>query len=70
MIDLNQVREEYGKLLDHYQKLADAMVTLKVQPPAGFLTRAVRAADRWRALDSDGAAACQAAARIVRKLGC
>jgi tetratricopeptide (TPR) repeat protein len=69
VIDLNQVREEYAKLLNHYQHLADAMVTLKIQPPAGFLARAVRAADRWRALDSDGSAACQAVARVVRKLG-
>jgi tetratricopeptide (TPR) repeat protein len=45
------------------------MMTLKIQPPAGFLARAVRAADRWRALDNDGSAACQAVARIVRKLG-
>jgi tetratricopeptide (TPR) repeat protein len=69
VIDLQKVREDYAKLLAHYQHLADAMVTLKIQPPPGFLARAVRAADRWRALDPDGSVACQAAAGIVLKLG-
>ena len=45
------------------------MVTLKVRPPADFLARAVRAADRWRALDRDGGDACRAAARILQRLG-
>jgi tetratricopeptide (TPR) repeat protein len=69
VIDLNQVRQEYGKLLGHYQNLADAMVTLKIQPPPDFVARVVRAGDCWRALDHDGTAACQAVARIVQKLG-
>jgi hypothetical protein len=69
VIDLETVRTEYGKLLEHYQNLADAMVTLKVQPPAGFLAKVVRTADRWRALDREQASACQTAARILRALG-
>jgi hypothetical protein len=69
VIDLETVRTEYGKLLEHYQNLADAMVTLKVQPPAGFLAKVVRMADRWRALDREQASACQTAARILRVLG-
>jgi hypothetical protein len=68
-IDLQQVRQDYGKLLAHYQNLADAMVTLKITPPPDFLARAVRTADRWRALDTDATAACQEVARLVRKLG-
>jgi ferric-dicitrate binding protein FerR (iron transport regulator) len=68
VIDLQAVRRDYGKLLGHYQNLADAMVTLKVQQPADFMARAVAAADRWRALDREPGAACQAVARILQRL--
>src|SRR5262249_46460689 len=67
-VDLKTVRGDYGKLLEHYQGLADAMVALQVKPPADFVAKMVSAADRWRALDRDGAAACQAAARILQTL--
>jgi predicted Zn-dependent protease len=69
VIDLQQVRREYGQLLEHYQALTNAMAALKVRPPAGFLAKVVRSADRWRALDRDGTAACDAAARILQALG-
>jgi tetratricopeptide (TPR) repeat protein len=69
VIDLSAVRQEYGKLLEHYQHLADAMVTLKVRPPDGFLAKVVRTADRWRALDREQTTACEAAARILQALG-
>jgi Tfp pilus assembly protein PilF len=68
-LDLRTVRAEYGQLLQHYQALADAMVTLELAPPADFRAKVVRTADRWRALDGDGAAACQAAAHILQTLG-
>jgi cytochrome c-type biogenesis protein CcmH/NrfG len=45
------------------------MVTLKVRPPEGFLVKAVRAADRWRALDRDASGACETVARILQRLG-
>jgi len=67
--DLKSVRADYGKLLEHYQGLADAMVALKLDPPAGFLSKVVRTADRWRALDSEGDPPCQAAAGILQRLG-
>jgi hypothetical protein len=69
VLDLERLRQEYSKLLEHYQHLADAMITLKVQPPRDFLARVVRTADRWRALDPEQGPACQAAARILRTLG-
>jgi tetratricopeptide (TPR) repeat protein len=69
VIDLAAVRADYRKLLEHYQQLAEAMVTLKVRPPEDFLAKVVRAADRWRALDRDGSGACQAAGRILQTLG-
>ena len=44
------------------------MVTLKLAPPPDFLSRVVRAADRWRAVDSKPGDACSKAARILRRL--
>jgi tetratricopeptide (TPR) repeat protein len=69
VINLKAVREDYAKLLEHYQNQADALVSLKLTPPADFLAKSVRAADRWRALDSDGEKACEAAGRILQALG-
>jgi len=67
VIDLQSVRKDYGKVLEYYQGLADAMVALKLKPPAGFLSRVVKTADRWRALDREANSACQTAAAILRR---
>jgi tetratricopeptide (TPR) repeat protein len=67
VIDLQQVRKDYARVLEYYQGLADAMVALKLKPPPGFLTRVVRTADRWRALDREATSACQIAAAILRR---
>ncbi len=65
----DRVQGEYLQLLDHYRKLAEAMVTLKVKPPADFVPKVVRTADRWRGLARDGSRACEMASRILRQLG-
>jgi ferric-dicitrate binding protein FerR (iron transport regulator) len=69
VINLEEVRKDYGDLLARYQKLADAAVTLQVAPPDGLESRVVSAADRWRAMDPDGTGACQTAAKILQSLG-
>jgi len=69
VIDLKTVRQEYGKLLGAYEKLAESMVTLKIRPPADFLAKVVKAADRWRALDPESNDACNTAAWILQRLG-
>jgi tetratricopeptide (TPR) repeat protein len=69
VINLAAVRDDYGKLLEHYDRLADAMVTLRMKPPPDFLAKVVRAADHWRALDRDGSSACHMAGKILRTLG-
>ena len=66
VIDAEQVRREYGMLLEHYQKLAEALVALKQAPPADFIPRVVRTADRWRALDPDADGACRTTAEILQ----
>ncbi len=70
VIDLEPVRRDYGRLLDHYASLAQAVKALKLEPPRDLLAKTVRAADCWRALDHDDpTAACAAAAVILRDLG-
>ncbi len=67
VIDLQSWRADYGKLLSYYQALA---VAVPNAAPADLATRAIRAVDRWRAHDPDGAdGACQTAATILRALG-
>src|SRR5262249_49107399 len=65
-IAVQAVRSDYRRLLNHYQGQAEALVSLRIAPPAGFREKVVRAADRWRALDRDGAEACRLAARILQ----
>jgi tetratricopeptide (TPR) repeat protein len=69
VINLRAVREDYGTLLNHYETLAVAAKLLEKEPSPDFQARVVRAADRWRPLDNDGTAACQAAGRILQTLG-
>jgi hypothetical protein len=69
VINLQAVRGDYEQVLEHYQSLAQALVTLRLPAPEGFRSRVVRAADRWRALDRDGSSACRLAARALQTLG-
>jgi tetratricopeptide (TPR) repeat protein len=69
VVNVQEIRGDYGALLACYQQLADAVATLHTQPPRDFVTKVVRAADRWRAIDPDNTAACQAAARVLQHLG-
>ncbi|MHC4179507.1 MAG: hypothetical protein ACYSWU_18500, partial [Planctomycetota bacterium] len=69
VVNLQRIRNDYGRLLSRYQQLAAAIATLQAEPPREFVGRVVRAADRWRQVDPDPTAACQAAARILGDLG-
>jgi hypothetical protein len=69
VINLKQVRADYAKVLGHYEKLAEAMVALKIEPSPIFFAKVVRTADRWRSLDPQGDSACNSAAGILRTLG-
>jgi ferric-dicitrate binding protein FerR (iron transport regulator)/tetratricopeptide (TPR) repeat protein len=70
VIQLEEVRRDYGRLLDHYASLARAVTALKIDPPRDLLAKTVRAADCWRALDHDEAGRpCDTAAAILRSLG-
>jgi hypothetical protein len=69
VINLQSVRGDYERLLNQYQAQAEALMSLRLAIPANFRGKVVRTADRWRALDPDGSAACRLAARILQTLG-
>jgi tetratricopeptide (TPR) repeat protein len=69
VVNLQQVRDDYGRLLAHYESLADAVASLQISPPPDLAARTIRAADRWRALDRDNGSVCDTAARILKTLG-
>jgi ferric-dicitrate binding protein FerR (iron transport regulator) len=73
VVNLQEVRQDYGRLLQHYESLAGALTALKLDRSPDLVTnlvaRTVRAADRWRALDRDSADVCERAARILKQLG-
>jgi hypothetical protein len=69
VINLQAVRSDYGALLAQYQKLADALLIVGTPAQPDLVDRVIRAADRWRSLDTDGTAACQAAAQVLATLG-
>ncbi len=69
VFNVEPIRRDYAALLNHYEWLAEAARGLHVAPPPDLLARTVRAADRWRSLDSDVTSACDQAAKILRLLG-
>jgi len=68
-INLEELRRDYARLLNHYRDLAHAVRTMDLPVPADLLPRTVKAADRWRMLDRDGRDHCTKAAEILKQLG-
>jgi tetratricopeptide (TPR) repeat protein len=66
--NIEAVRRDYGQLMSRYQQLAKSMAAGK-EAPKDVAAGVIRTADRWRSLDTDPTAACQAAARALRQLG-
>ncbi len=64
LINLAKIRGDYGNLLGRMLTLAGM-----ADPEADLKQRAIRVADRWRVLDPEESAPCQAAARILAQLG-
>ncbi|HUG93505.1 MAG TPA: VIT domain-containing protein [Planctomycetaceae bacterium] len=68
-IDLAAFREQYTNLLTFYQNAATAARDDGAALPDDFTALVLRAADRWRRIDPDDTAACQAAAKVLQALG-
>jgi tetratricopeptide (TPR) repeat protein len=69
VVNLATVRHDHGMLFMEFTRVADASRALGVSSPEGFVRRVIRAADRWRALDTDDTAACRAATAVLERLG-
>jgi Tfp pilus assembly protein PilF len=69
VFDVQPIRNDYGRLLSHYEWLADASASLKVTPPKDLAPRVVKAADRWRHLDPEATEVPNRAAAVLRKAG-
>jgi tetratricopeptide (TPR) repeat protein len=67
--DINPIRQDYGRLLSHYEWLADAATKLNVPTPKNLPTRLVKAVDRWRQLDPEAESICQRSGVVLRKIG-
>lgn len=69
IVDLQTFRNDYGRLLSHYEYLVGAARDLQVSLPSDLGSRTVRAADRWRSIDPESDGVCRRAADILRGLG-
>ena len=68
-VNVEAIRADYSQLLARYEKLVTAIGPFREAASQDLLAAVIRAADRWRQLDPDPTAACQAAARIFGELG-
>jgi len=68
-VDVRPIRARYGGLLKRYGALARVISSLSAEPPREMVAGIVRAADRWRQIDTDPKAACHAAATALRRIG-
>ncbi len=69
VFDINPIRNDYSRLLAHYEWLADAATKLKVPTPADLPTRLVKAVDRWRQVDPEPESICHRSGVVLRKIG-
>src|SRR5262249_57840408 len=69
VVNLQAVRNDYGRLLNHYLEQARGVTSLHVAPPSDFRAKVVRVADRWRALDREASRPCELAGRILETVG-
>ena len=69
VVNLEQFRAQTTQLFEQYEQVAKAIAALDEGPSQAFVDRVVRAADRWRSLDTDSTQACQAAADVLQLAG-
>jgi tetratricopeptide (TPR) repeat protein len=69
VVNLENLRRDYGELLGRYGELATALASLEEKPSPELLARLVGAADRWRGMEDDVTQPCHQVARIFSTLG-
>jgi tetratricopeptide (TPR) repeat protein len=69
IVDLAAFRTQSATLLTAFRDAAENARNTDAHLPDDFTARVLRAADRWRQIDPDDTAACQAAAGVLNALG-
>ena len=69
VVNLEELRRDYGELLTRYEQLATALATLEAEPSPALLSRLVSVADRWRSMEDDVGLPCNRVAPIFTSLG-
>ena len=59
--NVEQVRERYSQLFASYSELARTVAAPDADAPLDLIRRSIKAADRWRSLETDVTAACNEA---------
>jgi tetratricopeptide (TPR) repeat protein len=68
-LSLPTIRAQHQAMLDRYAAVAQALASSQARPDRELVAGVIRTADRWRSLDGDERAACNAAAKALRRLG-
>ena len=68
-LSLPTIRAQHQAMLDRYAAVAQALASSQAGPDRELVAGVIRTADRWRSLDGDERAACNAAAKALRRLG-
>jgi Tfp pilus assembly protein PilF len=68
-VDIKFFRREYRQMLDQYRDAAESLADAGLAERQRLVSRIVRVADRWRALDPDAGDACRLAADPLARLG-
>jgi autotransporter-associated beta strand protein len=68
VVNIQAVRNEYAGLLARYEQLAQSSATAEGEAPKELVSKIIRSADRWRALDPDANGPCLAAAKALQAL--
>lgn len=69
VVNLEQLRNDYGDLLNRYETLANALATLESEPSPALLSRLISVADRWRSMEDDIGLPCNRVASIFSAMG-
>jgi tetratricopeptide (TPR) repeat protein len=69
VVNLESIRKDYGTLLGHYQKIAEASASLEKSATKAFLAKVIRTTDRWRLIDPESSQSSILAGKILHTMG-
>jgi tetratricopeptide (TPR) repeat protein len=69
LVNLESIRKDYRSLMNSYQNMANVLGPMPSKSWKGLQVKVMRAADRWRLIDSDSSEPNQLAGKIFHTLG-